>query len=170
MTENLGRADIEKKMFEGMHENRGLPCRRKEMVKGDGEKRGAMQGSAKAGEAGWQATHADFVIKALEFKMTGTSIGLNDGNQEGSNIAPWRRRPSASCKLENNHFDITVPFITDTRCNLLDRRGRRTKRKEGRCAQRHLRARERVPRTDRTCSATCWSPAQRGLLNGRRRL
>ena len=91
------------------------------------EKRGAMQGSVRqcegggGGMAGYQ--HADFVIKALEFKMTGTSISLHDGNQEGSNITPWRRRPSASCKLETNHFDITVPFITDTRCNLPDRRG-----------------------------------------------
>ena len=59
----LGRADIEEKMFECMREGRVLPCRRREMVKWDGGKRGG-QGGARAGEAGWQSTHGDFVIKA----------------------------------------------------------------------------------------------------------
>jgi hypothetical protein len=53
----------------------------------------------------------------MEFKMTRTSIGLND-EQYLSHLS------SASCKLETNHFNITwaigVPFITDARCNLLD--------------------------------------------------
>jgi hypothetical protein len=68
MTESLsvplGRADIEENMFEGMCQGRVLPCRQKEMVKGEGGKRGAMQGGARAGEAGWEATHGNFVIKA----------------------------------------------------------------------------------------------------------
>jgi hypothetical protein len=88
----LGRADIEGKMFEGMCEGRLLPCRQMEWSTRDGGgwKAGGNAGRCRGGVGcGDGRLHMVVLYNgAMEFKMTRTSIGLNDGSQEESNIAP----------------------------------------------------------------------------------
>jgi hypothetical protein len=95
MAENLsvplGRADIEGKMFEGMCEGRLFPCRQTEWSTRDrgGWKAGGNAGRCKGGvRCGDGRLHMVVLYNgAMGFKMTRTSIGLNESDNDGS-LAP----------------------------------------------------------------------------------